>query len=506
MTKEEVRGRLWIYLAVLLSAGHVALIWWYRFIPVYDYPNWLYQARILADLVKEESTFAQQYAIQCLPVPNATFSILVAILGQIFSFEVAGKILLTISVLLFPWGFWFASRRFGAKRDSAVLYMGFPFAVTMFALNAQNYTLALGMLFWFLGLFMVTFHGRSRTIWVLMSASICLIFLTHGAIYGVLVVLLINAALTQPWGTRMRIGMTLVPSVALAVWHVAVMLPQPSDNTVWGTITFARHFVKPLCIFLKSYGIAPPFPPTYLNVAWMAAIGLFALVLGRGAVRSRSVRWWIAGSGGVLMLLALFLPDPALGMAQPGARFMFPAAFLLLLSVSAGKEMRGWHLLILGSGFVALLYNFAFFRSFDNRAAGLTVDLHAIGVVREPVYIIGLDWDVGADASSRIAPSINAMSFVPLYTFSERGITYSIFETGLVRMKDTLRSLYPVITGSDLTTWFALMFSDPARFVRFRSILVFGDGLLVEEATNILRDRGFMIEVRRPGWRILVRE
>lgn len=497
--------RLWISLAFLLSAAQVALVWCYRFIPIYDYPNWLYQSKILTDLAAGGSSFGNDYALVRYPVPNATFSVLVALMGQLFAYEVAGKIVLSIAVSLFSWGFWFASRRFGATRESALPLVGSPFAVSMFTLNAQNYTLALGMLFWFLAFFAVSFEGRSRLLWLCMSAAILLIFLTHGVIYVVLIGLLFARSLTQPSGTRVRIAFAVLPSFVLAAWYISATGLHSSGSASWDTTTLVRHCVKPLCIFFKSYGIVPLFPPSYLNLAWISVVGVLMFVLFRRAFGIRSIHWWLALSGGGLLIVALIIPDPVFGVVQPGARFFFPAIFLLLLSAGPGGMLRRWHPVILGFGVLAFLYNVALFGSFDRRASELDSALRVQDAVREPVYVIALDWETDTDASSRVAPSLNAMSFVPMYRFAELGFRYYIFETGLIKAGDSVRNLFPEVSGSSLPMWFSSTFSDPSRFVRYRSILLFGEGSIVDEALRILVSKGFAVKTSHTGWHLLCR-
>jgi len=36
--------------AGLLSLANLSLIWWFRFLPLYDYPIWLYEVRIIRGL------------------------------------------------------------------------------------------------------------------------------------------------------------------------------------------------------------------------------------------------------------------------------------------------------------------------------------------------------------------------------------------------------------------------------------------------------------------------
>jgi hypothetical protein len=502
MTTTKDNSRVWLALATLISAGQVSLIWSFRFLPVYDYPNWLYQARIFADLVKGGSHFGSDYWIPLIPVPNVIFTVLASILGQILDFEVAGKILLTASVLLLPWGFWFVVPKFGAAADSAVRYVAFPFGISMFTLNAQNYTLALGLLFWFLACFQVSCNSRSFVRWSAISAGIVLIYFSHGIVFLLLALLLISAMVVQPPAVRLRIGMALVPSIALAVWYRAAVGENGSSGAVLGAATVVRHLIKPACLFFKSYGITPAFPPTYLNVAWLLLICFFVVSRVWKGYRERRLQLWIGIPGGILLFFAALIPDPAFKVVQPGARFVLPALLMLLLA-SASIPARKWHPIFLGFAVVALIHNFMMFRSFNDRATDLTSQLENGGGIQKPVYIIALDWAVDSNISERVAPSINAMSFVPLYSFAQREIPYGVFETGVIAMRDSLRRLHPEISGSDISTWFGSMFAEPERFLRFHTIVLFGEGEYVNAALQILQQKGFNQRSHNQGWYIL---
>jgi len=500
------RDRFWLFLAAVISAGQIGLIWWHRFIPIYDYPNWLYQAGIFSDLIRGGKIFGADYVVKWLPAPNVTFTLVVSLFAEVFPLEIAGKIVLTISVLLFPWGFWYCARRFGAPDSSAIPYAAFPFGVSMFTLNAQNFTLALGMLFWFLGMFCTSLDRQSRLMWALMSGAIVLIFLTHGVVYAVLLLLLVAMAVRQGSLPRIRLVWAVTPSLILLVWYLLVQDVPLSGAHSWGTTVLARHFVKPACIFLKSYGIQPLWPPTFLNLAWMCVFGLMIAWSVVSCIRSRAFQLWLGVSGGVLLLVALMLPDPWLNVVQPGARLVFPAFFLLLLASVRMEWVKAFRPLIFGFCALALMYNFSLFSSFDRRAKDLTNDLQAPGALAAPVYIIGLDWDSDAGFTSRVAPSVNGMSFVPLYTFSKRKIPYGVFETGLVQMTDSLRQYHPQIAGSELREWTSSLLAEPSRYAKFKTILLFGDGKYMDEVRRTLSAQGFTNSLVKSGWEILNRD
>ncbi len=500
MMKDQ--GRIWLYLAILVSAGHVALIWWHRFLPIIDYPNWLFQAKILTDLVQGGSTFGNWYALRCLPVPNSTFTIAAALLGRLFPYEVAGKVILSISVLLLPWGVWFAARRFGAEKYSAVRYIGFPFGLSMFTLTAQNYTLALGMLIWFLALFLYPSVRLSRRNCVAMSVAIVVVFLTHGAVYFVLLVLLFLFALGQPLRGRLIVGIAMAPSVLLGLWYVASAGSPAPETPQWGWTTLARHLVKPACLFLKSHGIVPLFPPTVANLAWVGVVVAFVVVLLSRGRRSMELHRWLVMSGGVLLAVAFVLPDAAFGILQPGARVFMPALFLFVLSGARSPASRVWNSIIVAFSVVALVYNVSLFTTFNERATELTVEAQDLHVLDSSFCAIIIDWAEDAGLSDRIAPSSNGMSFVPVYGLLSRELPYIVFETGLVKMSDSLRGLYPTVSGSRLKGWITSTFANPERYAYFQSVFAFGDEGYMEEAQRVLSEVGFTTSSAKPGWRI----
>src|SRR5512141_1785563 len=97
----------WLHSVVYVVLGlcwlvHILLIWQYRFVPSNDYPEWLYQANIIAHYADHEYNYAQWYTLLIAPVPNGGFVLPLVVLLHILPLEIAGKILLTLFVLAFP--------------------------------------------------------------------------------------------------------------------------------------------------------------------------------------------------------------------------------------------------------------------------------------------------------------------------------------------------------------------------------------------------------------------
>jgi hypothetical protein len=500
MTKDH--GHVWLYMAILVSAGQVALVWWHRFLPIIDYPNWLFQAKILADLAQGGSTFGCWYSLRWSPVPNSTFTIAAALLGQLFAYETAGKIILSIAVLLLPWGVWFAAGRFGAVRLSAVRYFGFPFGLNMFTLGSQNYTLALGMLIWFLAVFLHPSVEMSRRKSLLMPVAIVVVFLTHGVIYFVLLILLFWFALGQPFRVRLILGIAVAPSLLLGLWYLASSGAPAPGIVEWGWTTLARHLVKPACLFLKSHGVVPLLPPTFANLAWLTVVVAFVVALLRRGRRPTGLHRWLVVSGGMLMAVAFVLPDFAFGILQPGGRAFMPALFLLVLSSARSPTARVWKFIFIAFGGIALIYNASLFTKFSDRATEFTMEARRLHVLDSSFCVIAVDWAEDAGLSDRIAPSSNGMSFVPVYGLLNRGLPHTVFETGLVKMNDSLRGLYPAVSGSRIKDWVSSTFANPQMYMPFHAVLAFGDDDYMEEALRVLSEVGFTTSSAKPGWRI----
>ena len=82
--------RMVLSLAWVFSISLVALIWWFRFLPLYDYPIWLYNVHVMVHL--SDPHLAPAYDLVKTPVPNLGLVGLVWIMSHVVSIEIAGKI------------------------------------------------------------------------------------------------------------------------------------------------------------------------------------------------------------------------------------------------------------------------------------------------------------------------------------------------------------------------------------------------------------------------------
>jgi len=107
-------------------------------------------------------------------------------------------------------------------------------------------------------------------------------------------------------------------------------------------------------------------------------------------------------------------------------------------------------------------------------------------------------WDKGS-------PSVNGLSFVPVYSFLETGGCVGVFETGWVRLRKEWRDLYPEIKGATTEEWYASIFRTPTFLSPHRAVVVFGHGVQAADAVRSLQSAGYRIERARAEWSVLVR-
>lgn len=98
---ERIQRKPLVLVAMLLTVGNLLVVWAFRFLPLYDYPIWLYEVRIMRAL--SGPMFSNTYEIAAAPVPNLGFVGPVSMLSFLFPLEVCGKIVLSLCVAAFPW-------------------------------------------------------------------------------------------------------------------------------------------------------------------------------------------------------------------------------------------------------------------------------------------------------------------------------------------------------------------------------------------------------------------
>lgn len=84
------------FAACILTA--LALIWSYRFLPLSDYPDWVFEGTVVAKLLRGKALAS--YSFKRYPVPYSGTVATLGLLDLILAPEISGKIVLSLSVIL----------------------------------------------------------------------------------------------------------------------------------------------------------------------------------------------------------------------------------------------------------------------------------------------------------------------------------------------------------------------------------------------------------------------
>jgi hypothetical protein len=319
---------------LLIAATVIVVLLSPRFLPFYDYLEWLLQGQIMHDLWVGASVdgepIAQLYALRPVPVPNLAAPAGIALLTFVFPVEVAGRILLVLGVLGFAAGYAFLVRRWQGQA-SALEFTGVVWAFGYFLQRGYvSYLFALPVAFVGIGIM-----HRDGARLVRLTALQVLAFLGHLVAWGVLAgATACYAVALYRDGRRaaaFRLAATAAPSALLLVWYT-IATPEAGHLVWYGSLRDkGLALAETLQLFLRL----DPYPGVVPTLAAeLLATAALAVVVAVN-VRWRALRWTPQ------MLAALALATVAVldpvgnvnSLTKPDQRLLFPAVLLLLAAL-----------------------------------------------------------------------------------------------------------------------------------------------------------------------------
>ncbi len=423
---------------LFLTAANAVPIWLFRFLPLYDYPIWLFETRVLREYSNPVLEYWKQYEIVLAPIPNLGFLGITWLLSWLVSYEVAGKLFLTLCVTGLPWSFWYCVRSVSEDPQNTLAFAAFPFAFNLYFYMGNSFLFGLVLLFWIVGFFVPKLNSMSVVQWLFLSCLLFTSYLIHALSFGLTVFLLVSSIAFRKVGrglTLVRFLFALLPSGAALVWYIGIGTRIPADQLTWGLWTVGQNILKPMFLFVKTWGIPNAVPLTLLNVGWLVILLAFVCTILVAAVRTKNLDVRFVFPALVCISLAFFLPRQVLGIDQIGARFVLPALFMLLLGISKYRVQKWWGRVFLGMSFIVLSYNaFHFYRT-NQQSTDFAEDLHEFTFVNETMYLVHFDWSAWTGVGDIGSSSVNPLFGVPYYDKLIEPGTEAVHETSIVRMR-----------------------------------------------------------------------
>ena len=333
----------------LLAFGSVAVLVIPRFLPFYDYPEWVLQGRIVHDLWTGATNggiaTSQLYGLVAAPVPNLAAPVGIALLSFLLPIEAAGRAFLVIGVLGFGFGFGYLVRCY-QRRPTIVEFTGFLWVFGYFLERGYvSYLFGLPIAFVAIGLVhrQATRPGRRVRLVVLVVLQV-LAFLAHLVAWAVLVLATVCYAVDLYRRGRRAEALCLLSTVApagiLLVWYTVAAREVGHFALFANVREKLLSLAEAVLLFprLDPYsGSVPSFP------AQLLVVGAFLGIAAWG-VHYRSAVAALRTPAGItaMILAAVALLDPVgnvNSLTKPDQRLLFPA-LLLVLAALPWKALR----------------------------------------------------------------------------------------------------------------------------------------------------------------------
>ncbi len=496
----------WLWLVgVGILILDVAILWSVRVVPS-GYSSWILVARIVAGLVAGDPAYVGSYSFVNVPVPNCALVALVAGLGPIFTFEGAGKLVISILVVSLPLGVLAANKALHGGDGLAPALLTIPFAMSWQVFLSQNCIIGLALIVWG-----VAYYGwRRNKLCVrdlhVFAGILVLVYFSHGLSFVLAIAVTVGIVFLEPLPWRQRFlsfGLVIAPSALLAFWYALGSHPVLTHAGSWSIFTVLQSALKPLVLFMRVNGVESPVPPSYGNLPWFMVCGVFLLVSMQRALKKRNLDLRFVTPVVFCLCCVLVLPDPLLGIDQPGTRFMIPLIVFLILLLGRVRIQVPWGVALVGVALAAALYNLFWFGRFDEKASQLFQDLDGATQGREAAYVLALDWPQATAFSERISAYAGGLSGIPQLYNARKNLIAEIPETGPVIMNPTLHARFPAPAGTDLASWTTSILTSYPLLEKFSQILVVGKNDESARSIRNLLDHEWQIAVQGEAWTIL---
>ncbi len=172
------------------------MIWSYRFLPISDYPDWIFEGSIVAKLLRGQALAS--YSFKHYPVPYSGTVAMLGLLDLILAPEISGKIVLSLCVILLALSSTYLLRSLRRDADNPLLLIPLLFLLnTFFFWGELGYLFSLSILFLYCGyLFRRLYRSEPINWWLVASASIAM-FLFHFVPYATAVLVTLTLILVE---------------------------------------------------------------------------------------------------------------------------------------------------------------------------------------------------------------------------------------------------------------------------------------------------------------------
>jgi len=322
--------------ACVISA--LVLIWGHRFLPITDYPDWIFQGSIVSNLLQAKTSAS--YAFKHYPVPNSAVVTLIGLLDFILSPEVSGKVALSLCTILLALSSTYLLKSLRHDADSPLLLIPFLFLTnTFFFWGELAYLFGLSLFFCYCGYLFRRIYGSQLINWWLISAVSIVLFFCHFMCYATAILVTLTFLLSESRLDLLRpFAISFAPSAGLSIWYVFERSRSSLkfNGDIWKFWTLHQFAGRTLAAFspfpefLPWLGIHAPAMRAFalldlsLTILLTSVVPLCAMLWALGRSRYRGVL-----ACAFICAVTVILSGYAFADAiSPGERLLYPAVWI----------------------------------------------------------------------------------------------------------------------------------------------------------------------------------
>jgi hypothetical protein len=322
------------FAACVISA--LILIWGHRFLPISDYPDWVFEGSIVAELI--HGIAPASYSFKHYPVPYSGTVALLGVLDLVVPPETSGKIVLSLCVILLALSSTYLLTSLSNDTENPLMLIPLLFLLnTFFFWGELAYLFALSVFFFYCGyLFRRIYRSEPINWWVVGGVSIAMFFfhfLPYATAILVTLALIFAESRTELLGPLV---ISFAPSIGLTVWYAVKRISLTRIGPVWMFWTphqFAGRWIaafSPFPEFLPWLGIQAPWMKVFASLNLVVAIALTLVVplCVLAWVRMRPRYIGVLASAVVCGIAVIASGYEFEGMISPGERFLYPALWI----------------------------------------------------------------------------------------------------------------------------------------------------------------------------------
>ena len=438
------------FAACILTA--LALIWSYRFLPLSDYPDWVFEGTVVAKLLRGKALAS--YSFKRYPVPYSGTVATLGLLDLILAPEISGKIVLSLSVILMALSSTYLLRSLRRDVANPLLLIPLLFLLnTFFFWGELAYLFALSILFLYCGYLFRRFYSSQPINWWLVAAASITTFLFHFVPYATALLVTLTLILVETRTELLsRFAISFAPSIGLSIWYAvgrSSLKQMPLHWTFWTPHQLVGRWLAAFSAFpefLPWLGIQAPWMRSFAILNLVVAIALILVlplcVLAWTQMRTRYPG--VLASAVVCGIAVIAAGYEFEGMVSPGERFLYPALWIGLcwligldLPSCASGFSRVLTIGLLSLLVVQIIFMLVYVRAVSNDLASLYSKLQSVTSQTEfcDIYETYLEqsWDkphrTGLDA---LLTNHASAPRLPYYLYLDKQVEAPIFQTSIL--------------------------------------------------------------------------